>query len=220
MSTVILACPTLERELKEAMKEKKSKAMVYFLPHGLHRDPKALHHYIQDKIDHFYNVDRIVVCTTGCGGGNVGIKATTAELIYPKTRDCLDILISKEKFDKTERDMHGLFLTESWMEYMKESSIDREKVLAKMGKEKGEAYLKKLYGMIQDFYIIDTKCYDIEKVRAYIQPLVDLLSAKLHVMDGGYGILKKIAAEDFDDDFNRIPKGERVGESAFPKNFE
>ena len=65
--TVILACPTLAGELKEAMKEAQSDSVVYFMPPGLHRDPKVLHHYVQDKIDHFYNVSKIVVCTTGCG---------------------------------------------------------------------------------------------------------------------------------------------------------
>ena len=89
--TVILACPTLAGELKEAMKEAQSDSVVYFMPPGLHRDPKVLHHYVQDKIDHFYNVSKIVVCTTGCGGGNIGITASSAPLLYPKTRDCIDI---------------------------------------------------------------------------------------------------------------------------------
>lgn len=56
--TVILACPTLAGELKEAMKEAQSDSVVYFMPPGLHRDPKVLHHYVQDKIDHFYNVSK------------------------------------------------------------------------------------------------------------------------------------------------------------------
>ncbi len=220
-STVILACPTLQGELRAALKEAGSDAVVYFLPPGLHRDPKALHQYVQNTIDHFYNAERIVVCTTGCGGGNIGIRATTAELIYPKTRDCLDILISKDtlKTIREDRDMRGLFLTASWMEFMKESSIDRLKLEEKMGKAKGDAYLQEIYHMIHDFYIIDTGCYDIEPVREYIQPLVDLLDAELHIIPGGYSVLKKIARGQFDDDFNIIPKGEAVPSDAFPPNF-
>ena len=139
--TVILACPTLGVELKEAMKEENSRAVVYFMPPGLHRDPKALHHYVQNAVDHFYNVDRIVVCTTGCGGGNIGIKATTAPLIYPKTRDCLDILLSGDSLKDLKRDMMGVFLTEGWMEFMKESDIDFDKLKQKMGETKARMYL-------------------------------------------------------------------------------
>ena len=199
--TVILACPTLGVELKEAMKEENSRAVVYFMPPGLHRDPKALHHYVQNAVDHFYNVDRIVVCTTGCGGGNIGIKATTAPLIYPKTRDCLDILLSGDSLKDLKRDMMGVFLTEGWMEFMKESDIDFDKLKQKMGETKARMYLMKLYSVIHDFYIIDTGCYDIEPVKEYIIPLVRLVEGELHIVPGHYGILRKMAREQFDDDF-------------------
>lgn len=220
-STVILACPTLERELKAALKEAGSDAAVYFLPPGLHRDPKALHQYVQNAVDHFYNVKRIVVCTTGCGGGNAGIKATAAELVYPRTRDCLDILLSKEtlKTIREDRDMKGLFLTESWMKFMQESSIDRIRVETKMGREKGDAYLQEIYHMIRDFYIIDTGCYDIEPVKEYIRPLAELLGASLQVIPGEYTVLKKIAREEFDEDFCIVPQGGEIPADAFPSNF-
>lgn len=217
--TVILACPTLEGELKKAMEEAQSDSVVYFLPPGLHRDPKVLHHYVQDKIDHFYNVSRIVVCTTGCGGGNVGIRASSAPLIYPKTRDCLDILLSGDSLKVLERDMHGVFLTESWMKFMEESSIDMARLEKKMGKEEAHAYLKKLYAPIHDFYIIDTGCYDTAPVKAYIEPLVELLAGRLHVVKGKYGILRKIAQGTFDEDFFMVPQGKQVELGSFPSNF-
>lgn len=217
--TVILACPTLAGELKEAMKEAQSDSVVYFMPPGLHRDPKVLHHYVQDKIDHFYNVSKIVVCTTGCGGGNIGISASSAPLVYPKTRDCIDILLSGDSLADLKRDMHGVFLTESWMEFMKESSIDMEKLEKKMGRDEAHGYLKKLYASIHDFYIIDTGCYDVEPVKKYIEPMVDLLQADLHMVHGGYGILRKMAGGTFDDDFFVVPKGEKVKPGSFPANF-
>ena len=215
--------PVMERELagelKEAMKEAQSDSVVYFMPPGLHRDPKVLHHYVQDKIDHFYNVSKIVVCTTGCGGGNIGITASSAPLVYPKTRDCIDILLSGDSLADLKRDMHGVFLTESWMEFMKESSIDMEKLEKKMGRDEAHGYLKKLYAPIHDFYIIDTGCYDVEPVKKYIEPMVDLLQADLHMVHGGYGILRKMAKGTFDDDFFVVPKGEKVKPGSFPANF-
>ena len=207
--TVILACPTLSGELKEAMKKAQSESVVYFMPPGLHRDPKVLHHYVQDKIDHFYNVSQIVVCTTGCGGGNIGITASSAPLVYPKTRDCIDILLSGDSLSDLKRDMHGVFLTESWM----------AKLEKKMGKEEAHEYLKKLYAPIHDFYIIDTGCYDVEPVKKYIEPMVELLGAKLHMIKGNYGILRKMARGTFDEDFFIVPKGEKVKAGSFPSNF-
>ena len=63
--TVILSCPTLMGELKAALAAASSEAVVYFIPRQLHRVPKKLHEYLQDMIDHFYNVDQIVLCVSG-----------------------------------------------------------------------------------------------------------------------------------------------------------
>ena len=102
---------------------------------------------------------------------------------------------------------------------MKESSIDMEKLEKKMGRDEAHGYLKKLYAPIHDFYIIDTGCYDVEPVKKYIEPMVDLLQADLHMVHGGYGILRKIAGGTFDDDFFVVPKGKKVKPGSFPANF-
>ena len=105
------------------------------------------------------------------------------------------------------------------MKFMQESSIDMAKLEKKMGKEEAHEYLKKLYAPIHDFYIIDTGCYDTEPVKKYIEPMVELLGAKLHMVKGNYGILRKMASGTFDEDFFMVPKGEKVKAGAFPSNF-
>ena len=89
MNTIIFACSTLRKELLAAMKENNNHTPIFFLPREVHTDPKFLHTYVQDKIDRFCQVDRIVICTSGCGGGTIGLTATTAEIVIPRTRDCL-----------------------------------------------------------------------------------------------------------------------------------
>lgn len=105
------------------------------------------------------------------------------------------------------------------MEFMKESDIDFDKLKQKMGETKARMYLMKLYSVIHDFYIIDTGCYDIEPVKEYITPLVRLVEGELHIVPGHYGILRKMAREQFDDDFFTVPVGETVKSDSFPSNF-
>ena len=205
--TVILSCPTLKGELQAALAEASSKAAVYFLPRRLHSDPEELREYIQNMIDSFYNVRRIVLCVSGCGGGTAGLRATSAELISPRTRDCLDILLSGRGLKSLKRDISGVYYTESWMEYSKKTDIDLERLTEKMGRGPAEEYLKRLYKNCGDFYIIDTGCYDVKKVRDYVAPLAEILERKVVLLPGGYGVLKKIAREDFDEDFKVVPKG-------------
>ena len=94
MKSVILSCPTLKGELLAVLAEHNVDIPVIFLPKELHRDPKYLHQFVQKTIDEIKDADRIYLCTTGCGGGTIGLKATTAEIVIPRTRDCLDVLLS------------------------------------------------------------------------------------------------------------------------------
>ena len=205
--TVILSCPTLKGELTSALAEASSEAIVYFMPQRLHSDPKELRAYVQDMIDHFWNVDRIVLCVSGCGGGTKGLKASTAELVVPRTRDCLDVLLSGDSLAALQRDITGVYFTESWMEFSKNSDIDLDKLIRKMGRTDAEDYLRRLFKTCNKFYVIDTGCYDVQEVQEYIAPLVKILDGTVTVLKGEYGILRKIARGEFDDDFDIVPKG-------------
>ena len=186
--TVILSCPTLMGELKAALAAASSDAVAYFIPRRLHSAPKELHEYLQDMIDHFYNVDKIVLCVSGCGGGTAGLRASSAELIVPRTRDCLDVLLSGESLASLERDISGVYFTESWMECTKESEIDLDKLTEKMGREGAEQFLRRLYKTCNKFYIIDTGCYNVRAVEEYVKPLVEILSGTMTMLHGEYGI--------------------------------
>ena len=217
--TVILSCPTLMRELKAALATAASEAVVYFIPRELHSVPKKLHEYLQDMINHFYNVDQIVLCVSGCGGGTAGLRAASSKLIVPRTRDCLDILLSGESLDALQRDISGVFFTESWMECTKESEIDLDRLAEKMGREKAEDFLRRLYKTCNKFYIIDTGCYNVRAVEEYVAPLVEILSGTMTILHGECGVLHKIAEGRFDEDFVVVPPGGNVPADAFLKNF-
>ena len=136
----------------------------------------------------------------------------------PRTRDCLDILLSGKNLNTLKRNIRGIYFTASWMNCSKESDIDLGKLTAEMGKEAAESYLRQLYKTFNEFYIIDTDCYDVQEVKNYIDPLVKILDGTITVIRGEFRILHKIAAETFDDDFIIIPKGDIVPAEAFLPN--
>lgn len=210
MNSVILSCPTLRKELQWALTAQRCQALVYFLPQRLHSSPEELREYLQNMIDSFYNVDRIMLCVSGCGGATIGLQANGSEIVLPKTRDCIDILLSGETLSELQRPKNAIFLTESWMEFMQHSRLDMETQIAETGEIAAKEYLKKVYKGFEHFYIIDTGTYDIQKVKAYILPLVELLHGTLHIIRGAYNILHKMASGRIDDDFMLIPKGGTV----------
>ena len=76
----------------------------------------------------------------------------------------------------------------------------------KYGKTVAEEKLKNIYRGYTDFYIIDTDAYDIEPVKEYISPLVQLLDGTLHIVKGRCGILHKMVNNRIDNDFYVISK--------------
>lgn len=90
-----------------------------------------------------------------------------------------------------------------------------DKVIRSKGEEEGKAFLRKLYKGFEHFYIIDTGVYEIEPVREYLEKLRKILDGQIDIVPGKYGILRKIAAGDFDEDFLILKKGETVPESYF-----
>ena len=206
MKEVILSCPTLKKEIQHILAEHKLDTPVYFLPRRLHADPKELAEYLQNTIDSFDNVDRILICVSGCGGGTAKLRATTAELVIPKTRDCLDLLLSGNDVKSINRAPNGIFMTESWWATMKEGELNLEKQIAAKGKEAGEAWLRQIFKGFEHFYIIDTGVYDVEAVAKEMQPLIDVLEGTVEVVPGRCGLLRKLITGGIDENFRVIAK--------------
>ena len=207
MKNVIISCLTLEKEINMVIKNENTDMPVHYLPYELHSSPEKLHSHLQSLIDSITDADKIMLCVSRCGNSTDRLRATTAELVIPKTDDCLDILLSDKSVDSIERDSHGIFITESWMGSFRNSSLDLDTMTQKFGKAAAEEKLKNIYNGYTDFYIIDTGAYDTELVKEYISPLVQLLDGTLHIVKGRCGILHKMVTDQIDNDFYVIPKG-------------
>lgn len=140
---IILSCPTLKKELLKAVEEAGFQGEVRFIPQSLHSSPMELQEYLQDMIGQMEDMEEILLCVSGCGGATAGLKAIYAPLIVPRTRDCVDILLSGENLKELKRPKDGFFLSRGWMEYMKNSRLDLSRIL-----EEIEEYIQPLADMI------------------------------------------------------------------------
>lgn len=208
---VIISCPTIRKELERAVDDAAFSGRVVYLPARLHSDPGELRKYLQETIDKSEGVERILLCVSGCGGGTVGLRATAAQLVIPRCRDCIDLLLSDGESDGyPERERDACFVTESWADYMRQSDIDLESMVEKYGREEGESALRRIYRTINKFNIVDTGTYDVKKVREYIEPLVEVLDCSLKIVRGPCGILKKLVSGRPDKNLLVVSKGETV----------
>lgn len=222
MKQLIFTCPTLKGELLEALDAAGNESPVLLLPQRLHSYPDELHDYLQDCIDRAAHVDRVILLPSGCGGSTVGLRAGSAPLVIPRSRDCIDILLSDRSLAdaKKNRDGKGVFMTKDWAEFQKRSSLDYDTLVGQKGEDGTRAFLKRVYGPFNHFYLIDTGCYELEPVQAYLQPTLDAIDGSLTVLPGPCGILKKVAAGLFDDDFRVTAPGDTVPKGFSMPNFD
>lgn len=205
---VIISCPTLKGELTTVMKESKCPYPVFYLPQQLHSNPNELRDYVQNMINRFENIDKILLCVSGCGGGTKGLHASSADLVIPKTTDCVDILLSTNDADEIRRDPKGVFMTKSWADSMKNSPLDFNATVQKRGKEYAVAAARKIYAGYEHFYIIDTGAYDVCAVEEYLAPLIEAIDGTVDIIPGEYQVLRDLLSGKWDKSFQIVPKGQ------------
>ena len=201
---LLLSCKSLQRELEQVIAATKFDGEVHFLSERLHASPPTMHATLQSYIDNNKDAEKIIICVSGCGKSTVGLKATTADLILPRTMDCIDILLTGTGI---QRPQGAIFMTQSWMNFTKAMDICHEKMIAKMGYDAAAELLRKIYHGFEDFYIIDTGTYDTREVENYITPLVKILDGQLHYLPGKFQVLYKMLGGNYDQDVIQIPRG-------------
>lgn len=201
---VIYSCITLQKELENTIKKLGFVGEVHYLNVALHSDPKKMHETLQRLIDENTEADEIVICVSGCGKATCDLQATTCSLAVPRTMDCIDVLLTGSGIKRPDG---AIFITKSWMNFMKNSSIDYAKLVKERGQAEAEAFLKQLYKGFTSFYIIDTGTYDLQEVEAYIMPLVELLQGTLTCLPGPYKVLEKLVSGSYDESVIVVPKG-------------
>ena len=153
---VIYSCITLQKELENTIKKIGFEGKVNYLNVALHSDPQKMHETLQGIIDANTEAEEIIICVSGCGKATCDLHATTCSLAVPRTMDCIDVLLTGSGIKRPDG---AIFITKSWMNFMKNSSIDYTKLVKERGQEEADAFLKQLYKGFTDFYIIDTVPY-------------------------------------------------------------
>ena len=216
MRTLILSCPTLEGEMNNFLQKYHSSAEVRYLPARLHSDMQDIRPILQKIIDENKTFDRIVILLSGCGGSTAGLVASTAELVIPKTHDCIDILLSDENGKVAKRDPVGIYMTGSWYEYHMQTLLNADKQIAELGYEKAAEKLRGIFKKFNKFYVIDTGVFDVEKVKSGLKSLLKILDGTLTIFPGKCSILMKVAkAEITSECFYITPKGGVTGKMSF-----
>lgn len=191
------------------------------LDFGLHLNPASLRQVLQEKIDEASQHADVLLLGYGlCSMAVVGLKATTATLVIPRTDDCIAIFLGSCEAYKTQakKEPGTYYLTKGWIEVGDTPFEEHKLLIEKYGQEKAERMTKLLLKNYKRLAFINTGQYEIEKYRAYSQKTAEAFGLRFEEIEGSPALVKKMLLGPWDDEFVVVPPGETVTYQQFTKS--
>lgn len=209
MKRIVIACETLRDELERAMEVTQSSFEVTWVDSNYHMDPNGLRIKLQEEIDKITGADTILLAYGCCGNGLIGLDASTADLIIPKTDDCISMVLCKpeKKFNRLKK---TYFLTKGWIDSSRGLMEEYVRAVERYGEAKAERIFRLMLKSYRYLMLIDTGAYNIYDYVPRAKEIADITHLDLIVRPGGTWLLEKLLTGPYDDDFCIIPKGEEV----------
>lgn len=207
--TVLIACKMLQHEINKALEEVGFNDPIVWVDSEYHNEPDALRDKLQQEIDKQKGASRILLAYGCCGNGTLGLRATTGELVIPKTEDCISMLMTQTK-QKYLRPKATYFITKGWLEGTRSIAKEIEHTVKRYGKERAQRILAMMFKHYKYLMLIDTRSYDVEECLPEARQLAQSLNLELTISKGDICFLRDMLARNFGNNFIIIPKGEVV----------
>ncbi len=211
----VIACATVIEEMLPFLPDDVPHEVLDF---GLHINPAELKKVLQEKIDEASRSADVLLLGYGlCSMAVVGLKATTATLVIPRTDDCIGIFLgSCNAYKEQSRKEPGTYyLTKGWIE-AGDTPFEEHKLLVE---KYGEARAERMTGLLLKNYrrlaFIDTGVYEIERYREYARKTAEKFGLRFEEIQGSPAFVKKMIFGPWDGEFVVTAPGETVSYQDF-----
>ena len=209
MRTLIMACRTVENELRLAMAQDGVNYPVIFQDAGLHLWPDRLRAAIQRDLDRIENVDVVLMGYGFCGKSLVGIKSDRFKIVVPRMHDCISLLLgSALAREQCGNDVY--FVTKGWLDHEVSIVHEYNRSVARYGEQKATRLMKKMMSHHTRLTAIDTGAYNVEPVKLQVQTLVENMGWKFETVPGSLRIFHKLLKGPWDEEFVVLEPGQVI----------
>ena len=162
MKTAVIACKTMEDELRFAMERTGSDFPVFWLEQGLHNVPQQLLGAVQTALDGA-GAERVLLAMGFCGNSLRGLRVPAVELIVPRVDDCISLLLgSVRRRLEISREYSAYFFTEGWLRGERNIWVEHQHMLETYGEELTEELEKSMFGHYRTLGLLDCGIKPIE----------------------------------------------------------
>ncbi len=182
MSTLIIACRTIEQELRAAMARCGCNHEVLWLESGLHNVPKNLNERIQALLNDCEGFDTVLLAMSFCGNSVVGLKTGNFRLVIPRCDDCICLLLGSQA--EKLRHQGAYFLTEGWLKGERNLRREYEETLARYGETRGKRIMEAMLAHYHSLLLVDTLCFDLAPAEAQTRAIAEKLNLQYDCIRG------------------------------------
>ena len=209
MSTVILACGSLERYVDLAQRNRGTDYPVIYVDNKLHAEPERMKERLTEVLAEMdEEIDTVLVAMGYCGGSWEKVPHRQ-KLVIPCVDDCVTLFLHTDDrrcLNKKASDHMYIFDKTTGDDNFSIPNICR-KLFEEQGEYNGDIVFKSWFGPYHYLDIIDTGCYDCysESFVEYAQESADLIFAELNYVEGSNRVLEKLVGGDWDEQFLVFP---------------
>ncbi len=190
MKTNIIACRTLEQELRAAAARCGCTYEIRWIPSGLHNIPAQLRGALQESLDACGNCGRVLLAAGFCGNAVAGLRTHGAELIVPKVDDCISLLCGSQERRMNFRDSY--FLTEGWLRGERTIWHEYEHTVEKYGEKRAKMIFQTMLHGYRYCAMLDTGCFPFEPVSQEVRRIAQALGLEYCVIEGTTAYLERL----------------------------
>ncbi|MDR0354886.1 MAG: DUF1638 domain-containing protein [Deltaproteobacteria bacterium] len=200
MDVILVACETIEDEVKKALERIGFDCPVIWLEGGLHNSPERLRVRLQEVFSRADGQCRRLLVSLGfCGGGVSGLTTGDYETVLPLADDCLSLLLGSMEARKRASRPPTYFLTSGWMRHENNVVSSYQYAVERYGQKQADRINHLMLKNYSRFGLVATGCYDLDEAAARIDPLAVKMNMTVENIDGDMVWLTRLLTGPYDD---------------------
>ncbi len=194
MDTLVIACRTIEDEIKKALQIANRDYPAVFLKPGLDDEPQNLRAALEAEMGQLAGPSRVLLGYGFSNGALVDFPAGKHTLVAPQAEDVLCLILgSQTRRDAIMKAQPTYLITEGWL---RGDNIFAafQKSVDKFGPDKAAKLHKSMMSHYKRFLLVDTGVYDLDAYRGRLEELGRVLGLAVEEDQGDLGWLVRLVS--------------------------
>ncbi len=194
-----------------------------FCDFNLHGKPAKLHQMLQQAIIDSQNFDLIILTYNRCSNVLVNLISPKVPLLFPKTHDCIGLLLGSHKrhLEFCRKNSAAYYFSQGWLDYGRDPYTEYLEYQIKYGTKKAKSLIHTLYGRYQKAVLIITPSMkNIAYYRTKVKEIACFFHWDIDEVEGDMALLTSLIKVKENPDLIFVEPGVKITEELWTENIK